>query len=1307
MNSHSFLFLKKSKWDIMVDKRFKKKSMVAPMFLLIMGGFLMPGGYMLSNIVQDTVANEIDTALLEIENQGIPLVGDMVKTLGIPEALRGIRDQGVPTVKDILFQTGGAEVLNQIRDQAIPVVTEMVKQVGVAEVMNRIRETANPIIVEMVKQIGVAEVLKRIKEQAVPFTEVIVNATFLTQVLYSAYLVGEETLSGTGGNCLLNMFFDYVTIDLGLIGGGVTSFSAQLQGAGLPAILGISQRYGSNLEIGSYSLLLILPSPNPDDKLAWGDSDTPGFMQETDLGTGVLEFLDAYDAAVAGGTSAQNALCAEYEALSSSEFWKLGAVANYYRQYWVPVAIPAIVGELQNPSSYVSQQMPQYIGMDTKDIAYAEFLAQWANCSRYPSGMDFHDVVETIPVGTYGLEVASPSGITLPVALALWDEANPLGLTNMDAMETWYDAYTDADARQMILNAFPGLTTPQLNSLLTWLWDGSDSFSQHIVPILLESSEGYNMPIATFADQLFMEQWANGTIMGEVMYDGGLDFGEMIEGLPVGSTGFEVGVPVASGMTIDVVTNLWDAIDEMSFFNMDGMEGWYATNTTGDPMYETLRTHFGLTTTQMDMIIDWLWNGPDSFSQKLVPILIESEEGYDMPIAEFAEVLFQELWANGTIMNEVMYPGGLDFGEIIEGLPLGTTGFEVGVPVPTYIPGSVTAQLWNETNPLALFNMEGMGEWYEANSSDDAYDTLQTAFGLMDTQMDMILAWLWDGPDCFNAKLVPILIASPVGYNMEIDEFALSLLLEQWANGTILGDVMFDGGIDFATIVDLSEPLYGFEVGVPTQSAITYESALMLFDDEDPLSLVNNDGINVWVAAQNSATDKATLADAFDLTVGQVTQILDWLFVRSFREDIVPELLKLAVESGGRGMDINELARAILLEQWVNGTADGRSVYPTGFPLPLGDKIIYGFEIGYQGEGIPVVPTGISLASAKALWDTSTTTSLTTNEGLAKWWVAVEDPTSATATELQVAIGLDDKAMGMVLDWMVDFKTNAMPALAQYQLGLPMDTNALCEIIKMGGLAIGAMSFVTGSVVTKRRRTANKTRAVDLAAFESTGNKKKVSSNYVATEGLRPSSVPVVAAPAQAPVVQTANVSPLSAALTKTTQQAAALKVKVEEIKAGLTEADQIKIREAANAKLAKRSPLPVAPAPTATPAVPPMTAPVKSPIVTPAPVTAQAPAILNAPVLPTVTELVPQQPPTPEEEEFFHQIMHGLKQVMVKVAKKQYIDPLFVSNLLYLLRTRRKKFELVGNARAMKRIDEMYVTVEKLRDQAKSQQQK
>ncbi len=1286
------------------------------MFMIVMGAFLMPGGYMMSNLIQNIVANEIDTALLEIKDQGVPLVSDMVKEMGTPEALRGIRDQGVPTVKDILFQTGGAEVLNQIRDQALPIVTEMVKQVGVAEVMNRIRATANPIVVEMVKQVGVAEVLKRIKEQAVPFTETIVNATFLTQVLYSAYLVGEETMSGTGGKCLLNMFFDYQTIDLGLIGGGVTSFSAQLSGAGLPPIQGISQWHGADLTIGTYSLILgLLPSPSPNAILAWGDpansgTTTPGFMQDNDLGTGILDFLDRVDAAAAGGTSLRNALCSGYGITANTANWnKLVVVANYIRQYWVPVAIPLLVNELQNPSSYVSQQMPQYIGMDTKDIAYAEFLAQWANCSRYPGGMDFHDVVEAIPVGTTGLEVASPSGITLPVALALWDETNPLALTNMDAMETWFEANTSADARQTILNGFPGLTAPQLNLLLNWLWVGSDSFSQYIVPILLESSEGYNMPIATFADQLFMEQWANGTIMGEEMYPGGLDFGTMIEGMPVGTTGFEVGVPVASGMTVDVVTDLWDATDPLSFFNMDGMEGWYATNTTGDPMYETLRTYFGLTTGQMDMIVDWLWDGPDSFSQKMVPILIESDEGYGMPIADFAELLFQEQWANGTIMGEVMYEGGLDFGTMIEGLPVGTTGFEVGMPVASGITGSVAANLWDENNELSLFNMAGMGVWYEANSSDDAYETLQTTFGLTDTQMDMILAWLWDGPDCFNAKLVPTLIASPVGYNMPLDDFALSLLLEQWANGTILGDVMFEGGIDFADIVDLSTPLFGFEVGVPVASGITYASALELFNDANTKSLTNNDGINVWIEAKTSTSVQADLATTFGMTDAQVNMVGAWLWdgPNAFSQKIVPALLALPVESGGRGMSLENMALAILLEQWVNGTADGRSVYPNGFPLPLGDKIIYGFEIGYVDQNTPVEPTGISLASALALWDTTSDTSLTTNDGLAKWWQAVEDPESTVADDLQVAIGLNDKAMGMLLEWLVNFKTNAMPALAQYQLGLPMDTTALCNIIPVFGLVLGAGSLTSGSVWAKKRKTANKTRALDLGKFEAAGKKEKAQKNYIATAGTMAAAV--TPAPAQAPVVKAAEPSAMSVTMAKSLQQIETIRAKVADIKAGLSESEQAKIRDAAKAKLAKLSPVPQAPAPAPAPVVvPTVPTPVETPIAVPAPVTAPAPATLHTPVrsaMPTVTELVPQPKLTPDEEEFFQKVMSGMKQVMVKLAKSQYIDPLFISNLLYLLRTRRKKFEQAGNADAMKRVDEMYLKIEQLRDQAKSQQ--
>ena len=124
----------------------------------------------------------------------------------------------------------------------------------------------------------------------------------------------------------------------------------------------------------------------------------------------------------------------------------------------------------------------------------------------------------------------------------------------------------------------------------------------------------------------------------------------------------------------------------------------------------------------MDMILDWLWEGEDCFSEGLLPVLLESDFGYAMPIDEFAKILFMEIWANGTAFGEVMYPGGMDFGELVDGIPLGSTGFEVGVPVATGLTVAEVTALWDPSNPYSLFNMDGIEYWVEAYTNDTVKD---------------------------------------------------------------------------------------------------------------------------------------------------------------------------------------------------------------------------------------------------------------------------------------------------------------------------------------------------------------------------------------------------------------------------------------------------------------------------------------------------------------------------------------------------------------------------------------------------------
>lgn len=275
---------------------------------------------------------------------------------------------------------------------------------------------------------------------------------------------------------------------------------------------------------------------------------------------------------------------------------------------------------------------------------------------------------------------------------------------------------------------------------------------------------------------------------------------------------------------------------------------------------------------------------------------------------------------------------------------------------------------------------------------------------------------------------------------------------DQWANCGLI-----EGGMDFADLLeDINEPLLGFEVGRLIPSGIPFDSAKDLFTDDIPNALANDDGINTWIEARNDTDIQEELATQFELTPNQVDMILEWLFEESFRDDIVPELMKLPPPDGV-GMNLTAYSRVLLLEVWSNGTAVGRPLYPYGFPFPLGEKTVFGFEIGWQSETVPVVSSDMALESAEALWDPDNEYSLTNKDGLAMWWQAVANPDSEIADELQAANGLEDKAMGMLLAYLPRFRDTVMPHLAQYVMGLPTDTTTLGAMIQIGGIGLGGL----------------------------------------------------------------------------------------------------------------------------------------------------------------------------------------------------------------------------------------------------------
>jgi hypothetical protein len=305
---------------------------------------------------------------------------------------------------------------------------------------------------------------------------------------------------------------------------------------------------------------------------------------------------------------------------------------------------------------------------------------------------------------------------------------------------------------------------------------------------------------------------------------------------------------------------------------------------------------------------------------------------------------------------------------------------------------------------------------------------------------------------------------------MNTKEIAEMYFYDQWANCSLYSE-----GVDFSTIVDeLDEPLYGFEVGRNSPSNITREATDALWNEQNIRSILNDTGINEWILAQENQTLAEELCIEFGLEPYQMELILNWLWKESFKWNVVPVLIILPPPLG-EGMSLSEYAKVIFLEVWVNGTADGEVLYLYGFPLELKATTVYGFEIGYQNQKIPVISTNISLKSARLLWNVSNEFSLVNKNGLNEWFNAVENPDSATVYGLMIANCLEEEQMHMILEWLPQFKENVMPYLAQEEMNLPTDSKSLTRNIILGtslsgvGLIGLAAIFLTSSIVKKKR----------------------------------------------------------------------------------------------------------------------------------------------------------------------------------------------------------------------------------------------
>ncbi|TXT62923.1 MAG: hypothetical protein BAJALOKI3v1_470015 [Promethearchaeota archaeon] len=581
----------------------------------------------------------------------------------------------------------------------------------------------------------------------------------------------------------------------------------------------------------------------------------------------------------------------------------------------------------------------------------------------------------------------------------------------------------------------------------------------------------------------FYEQWAKC-----LSYDDGVDFSVYEDSIPTNTRGLEPGGPdTDSGIPMEATFRLWDESSEYSFLNIEnGIQKWYnayfAHDSFNQSIYNELLNFFtefdgydyeqslygssGFDSTDMDLILDWLWGNGGGWNQgafytTTLPTLLTS--WYDVTMDSFCKQILFEQWANGTVLGMDLYPQGIDFSTIIDGMDPDTTGLEPGVVIPLNLTYDQCEELWNQESNYSLTNMDGILLWYEANSSDAPKEDLIGEFPFLNNDtIDLILEWLW-APNGFSYGLFPLLTQAPepYGYSSTVSELALKVLYEQWSNGTALGMDLYPNGIDFSTMVDgIVAGTTGLEAGIPVPLNLTFEQCDALWNPENNLSLLNMfEGIPKWVEANEYNETKQLIMNEFNLTSAQIDLILQWLWGEGcFSDYLVPILIESEM---GYGVPMEDFCFQILLEQWANGSVMGEEMYPNGFPLPLGDKEIYGFEVG-----IPE-PTNMCLGSALALWNTSSPNSLVSKEGLERWFAAIDGDMNAY-DEVKSANGLDDHCMECILKWIPEFQQNVMPSLAEYQYGLPMDSISLANTIQIGGVAIGGVAIGLGSTGLSR-----------------------------------------------------------------------------------------------------------------------------------------------------------------------------------------------------------------------------------------------
>jgi hypothetical protein len=401
------------------------------------------------------------------------------------------------------------------------------------------------------------------------------------------------------------------------------------------------------------------------------------------------------------------------------------------------------------------------------------------------------------------------------------------------------------------------------------------------VPGAFLANYGFNTTEAAATG--FYRQWANGTFT-----DDGIDLGYFLGTSEL--KGVEAGVPEPTNISIASSIAMWNASNPLAFTNDDGIQAWAGAMGGNASLRALLMTTFSITPVQLTMLLNWLGN----FITNITPVLVLADTG--KTINELATLALYEQWANGTIFTEVVLPNGF-LGEIDPSLG-GAAYFEVGLPTASGLSLAECLDLWDEENTNTFIDGDSYKTiWLPAmqgNTTSQA--ALISEFGISTSELTALLNWL----GAFIGTVPSVGRSAELmelEYAKDIQEIATEFFYEQWANGTIFGEVVIPDG--FLSMID--PPIVGppyFELGLEYSSLITLT------------------GINNWYGAEDGNAIFAELQTQNDLRIYQMIGILTWL--PEFRDVIVN---KLAKEDLGLLQEPYDLGQTLVLSLGAGGGA--------------------------------------------------------------------------------------------------------------------------------------------------------------------------------------------------------------------------------------------------------------------------------------------------------------------------------------------------------------------------------------------------